>query len=195
MEVEFLLRKNKITIFEGTALLSSATTVKVELEDGAQELEVKNIIIATGARPFIISGVEVDGKQVVPYTEAILQEHLPKAALIIGARAIGMEFATNWNSYGVPVAEAEMLDLVLPNEDPEVRQELEKQIKRQGIKTRVSSKVTRVETLKTKVNVWVETPEGEGKLISFIRAAIEPAPSNPRYLHTVRVKGYKLDGN
>lgn len=162
--VGFLLKKNKITLFEGTARLSAANQVKVALEDGEQVLEAENIIIATGARPFILPGVEVDGKQVVTYHEAILQEELPKSALIIGAGAIGMEFATIWNSYGVPVTVVEMLDRVLPNEDPEVSQELDRQVKKLGIKTQVSSKVTKVETLKTKVNVWVETPEGEEKL-------------------------------
>ena len=69
------------------------------------------------------------------YKEAILQETLPKSALIIGAGAIGMEFATIWNSYGVPVTVVEMLDRVLPNEDREVSQELNKEITKNGIAT------------------------------------------------------------
>ncbi len=161
--VGFLLKKNKITLYEGQAAFSSPKTLQVETKDGKEEIEAENIIIATGAHPLVIPGIEVDGKQVVTYKEAILQEELPKSALIIGAGAIGMEFATIWNSYGVPVTVVEMLDRVLPNEDEEISKELAKQFKRQGIETLVKSKVTKVETLKTKVNVWVETPEGEEK--------------------------------
>lgn len=162
--VGFLLKKNKITLFEGTAVITSPGMVEVQTDDGSQILEGENIVVATGARPWIIPGLEVDGKQVLTYAEAILQEHLPKSVLIVGAGAIGMEFATIWNSYGVPVTVVEMLDRLLPNEDQEVSQELNKLINKQGIKTQLSSKVTKVETLKTKVNVWLETPEGEEKL-------------------------------
>ncbi len=162
--VGFLLKKNKVTLYEGKATFSSPKSLQVETEDGKEELEAENIIIATGAHPLIIPGVEVDGKQVVTYHEAILQETLPKSALIIGAGAIGMEFATIWNSYGVPVTVVEMLDRILPNEDEEISKELDKQVKKQGVKTMVNSKVTKVETLKTKVNVWIEGPDGEEKL-------------------------------
>jgi dihydrolipoamide dehydrogenase len=162
--VGFLLKKNKITLYEGKATFSSPKSLQVETEDGKEELEAENIIIATGAHPLIIPGIEVDGKQVVTYHEAILQETLPKSALIIGAGAIGMEFATIWNSYGVPVTVVEMLDRILPNEDEEISKELDKQVKKQGVKTMVNSKVTKVETLKTKVNVWIEGPDGEEKL-------------------------------
>ena len=162
--VGFLLKKNKIALYEGKATFTSPNTLQVETKDGKEEIGAKNVIIATGAHPLVIPGIEVDGKQVVTYKEAILQEELPKSAVIIGAGAIGMEFATIWNSYGVPVTVVEMLDRVLPNEDEEISSELDKQLKKQGITTLVKSKVTKVETLKSKVNVWVETPEGEEKL-------------------------------
>ncbi|MEE9575246.1 MAG: FAD-dependent oxidoreductase, partial [Gammaproteobacteria bacterium] len=81
-----------------------------------------------------------------------------------GAGAIGLEFATIWNSYGVPVTLVEMLGRVVPNEDEEISKELGKAINKQGITTLVNSKVTKVETLKTKVNVTVETPDGKEKI-------------------------------
>lgn len=162
--VGFLLKKNKIAQYEGEAQFTSPKTLQVKGEEGTENLEGENIIIATGARPWIIPGVEVDGEQVVTYKEAILQESLPKSALIIGAGAIGMEFATIWNSYGVPVTVVEMLDRILPNEDLEISQELNKQIKKNGITTKTSAKVTKVEKLKTKVNITLETAEGEEKL-------------------------------
>ncbi len=84
--------------------------------------------------------------------------------MIVGAGAIGMEFATIWNSYGVPVTVVEMLDRIVPNEDQEISGALQKEINKQGIKTLVKSRVKKVEVLKTKVNVLVDTPDGEAKI-------------------------------
>jgi dihydrolipoamide dehydrogenase len=162
--VEFLLKKNKIDLYSGSAEFISKGKLSVKGPDGIQELEANNIIIATGARPFIIPGIEIDGKQVLTYKEAILQETLPKSAVIVGAGAIGMEFATIWNSYGVPVTVVEMLDRIVPNEDQEISTALQKEINKQGIKTLVNSRVKKVEVLKTKVNVLVDTPDGEEKI-------------------------------
>jgi dihydrolipoamide dehydrogenase len=160
--VEFLMRKNNIIVHRGTAILSAEDTVQVtDAEGSITNLKAENIIIATGARPFIIPGVEVDGKQVVTYREAILQEHLPKSVVIIGAGAIGVEFATIWNSYGVPVTLVEMLDRIVPNEDEEVSKVLAKTFKKRGIAIKTSSKVTGVEKLKTIVKVKVEGKDGE----------------------------------
>jgi dihydrolipoamide dehydrogenase len=162
--VEFLLKKHKIASYSGKAEFTSPTTLRISAEGGSQELSASNLVIATGARPFIIPGIEVDGKGILTYREAILQETLPKSAVIVGAGAIGMEFATIWSSYGVQVTVVEMLDQVLPNEDREISAELSKALAKQGIKVLVTSKVTAVESLKTKVNVAVETPDGEVKL-------------------------------
>lgn len=191
--VGFLLKKNKITQYEGEAIFSSPKTLEVKGAEGTETLQAENIIIATGARPWIIPGVEVDGKQVVTYTEAILQESLPKSALIIGAGAIGMEFATIWNSYGVPVTVVEMMDRVLPNEDREISQELNKQITKQGITTKTGAKVTKVDKLKTKVNVTVETAEGEEKLSADqVLLAASFVPNSDKL--GLEAAGVKLDG-
>jgi dihydrolipoamide dehydrogenase len=156
--VKALMRKNKIEVHRGTARLTSKNTVQITKAEGElTELQAKNIIIATGASPFILPGVEVDGEQVLTYTEAILQEHLPKSALIIGAGAIGVEFATIWKSYGVPVTIVEMLDRIVPNEDEEISKELHKALTKRGIDILTSSKVIGVEKLKTKVKVRVKS--------------------------------------
>lgn len=126
--VEFL-KKNKITLYPGTAVFTSPDTLQVRGANGTKNLQADHIIIATGASPFIIPGIEVDGKRILTYKEAILQETLPKSVLIVGAGAIGMEFATIWNSYGVPVTVVEMLDRVVPNEDEEISAELAKALK------------------------------------------------------------------
>ena len=160
--VEFLMRKNKIDVHMGTAKLSAKDTIQVtDAEGKVAEMKAEYIIIATGASPFVIPGVEIDGKQVVTYKEAILQDSLPKSVVIIGGGAIGVEFATIWNSYDVPVTIVEMLDRVVPNEDEEVSAELAKAFKRKKIALKTGSKVTGVEKLKTTVKVNVLGPEGE----------------------------------
>ena len=164
--VEFLMKKNKITVYSGSAVFTSPNSIEISRETGTEKLQADNIIIATGARPFIIPGVEVDGKQVLTYKEAILQENLPKSVVIVGAGAIGMEFATIWNSYGVEVTVVEMLDRIVPNEDQEISAALQKEIIKQGIKTLVNSRVKKVDVLKTKVNVLVDAPDGEEKISS-----------------------------
>jgi dihydrolipoamide dehydrogenase len=160
--VGFLMKKNKIEVHMGTAKFTAKDTVEVtDAEGKTASHKAKNIIVATGARPFVIPGIEVDGKQVVTYIEAIMQESLPKSAVIIGAGAIGVEFATIWHSYGVEVTLVEMLDRILPNEDPEVSKELQKAFDKKKITTITGGKVTGVEKLKTKVKVKVETGDGE----------------------------------
>ena len=159
--VGFLMKKNKIEVHMGTAKFTAANTLEVSDAEGKTETHTaKNIIVATGARPLVIPGIEVDGKQVVTYIEAILQDTLPKSAVIIGAGAIGMEFATIWHSYGVDVTIVEMLDRLVPNEDPEISKEISKAFAKKKIKTITSGKVTGVEKLKTKVKVNVETADG-----------------------------------
>lgn len=163
--VEFLMKKNKITVHRGMAKLTAKDTVEVATDEGGTEtLKGKNVIVATGASPFVIPGIEVDGKQVVTYREAILQEKLPKSVVIIGGGAIGLEFATIWHSYGIPVTLVEMMDRIAPNEDAEVSKELAKAFTKSGIKIMTSSKVTGVDKLKSKVKVSVETKEGEETL-------------------------------
>ena len=160
--VDFLMRKNKIDVHSGVAKLTGKDSVEVTAEDGKKStLKAKNIIVATGASPFVLPGVEVDGERVVTYREAILQEKLPKSVVIIGAGAIGLEFATVWNSYGVPVTIVEMLDRIAPNEDEEVSKELAKALGKRGITLLTGSKVTGIETLKTKAKVTVESKDGE----------------------------------
>ncbi len=159
--VGFLMRKNSIDVHMGSGKLTAKDTVQVTDKDGkTSELKAKNIVIATGASAFKIPGIEVDGKQVVTYWEAILQESLPKSVVIIGAGAIGVEFATIWNAYGVPVTLVEMLDRIVPNEDPDVSKELTKVFQKNGITMIPGGKVTGVEKLKTKVKVTVETKDG-----------------------------------
>ena len=130
-------------------------------DGNTQELKAKNIIVATGASPFVIPGVEVDGEKVVTYREAILQEKLPESVIIVGSGAIGVEFATIWNSYGVDVTIVEMLPRLIPLEDEEVSAELGKAFKKEKINALTRHKVESIETTKKGVKVTVSSDEGQ----------------------------------
>ena len=131
--VGFLMKKNNIDVYTGRGKLETANKVVVTLADGkTEELNTKNVILATGSYAAAIPGVKVDGEKILTFWEAILQTRQPKSVVIIGAGAIGMEFATIWNSYGVKVTIVEMLPRVLPLEDEEVSTELAKAFKKRG---------------------------------------------------------------
>jgi dihydrolipoamide dehydrogenase len=159
--VGFLMKKNNIPVFMGEARLTKPTVVTVKDADGkTTELNAKSIIVATGASAIVPGGWEVDGEKVITYLEAIMQEELPKSVIVIGSGAIGAEFATVWNSYGVEVTIVEMLPRLVPLEDEEVSKELQKQFEKRGIKCMVGTKVESVEATKTGVKVKVSA---EGK--------------------------------
>ena len=133
--VNFLMRKNNIEVLMGTGKFVSKDKLAVTGDDGeTKEITAKNFIIATGAHSMQIPGIEVDGEKVVSYMEAILQEKMPESVVIIGAGAIGVEFATIWNGYGSDVTIVEMLPRLVPLEDEEIGNELGKSFKRSGIK-------------------------------------------------------------
>jgi dihydrolipoamide dehydrogenase len=159
--VGFLMRKNKIDVHMGTAVFVDAHTVEVTSPDGGKTvLKASNIVIATGASPMLIPGVQADGKNVLTYLEAIVQDHLPESVVVIGASAIGCEFATVWNSYGVEVMLVEMLPRVAPLEDEEVSQELAKAFAKRGIRVMVGTRVEGIEVGGAGVKVKVAGAEG-----------------------------------
>ena len=159
--VGFLMKKNNIAVYMGTARLISAPsngvrTVAVTDKDGkVTELSAKNIIISTGATSAVPGAWKVDGEKVVTYLEAILQERLPKSVIIIGSGAIGMEFSTIWNSYGVDVTIVEMLPRIVPLEDEEVSAEMARAYTKRGIKVLAGHKVESVEATTMGVKVTV----------------------------------------
>ncbi|OGO38973.1 MAG: dihydrolipoyl dehydrogenase [Chloroflexi bacterium RBG_16_56_8] len=159
--VGFLMKKNNITVYMGEAKLKAKDTLTVTGTDKkVTELKAKNIIVATGASAAVPGAWKVDGEKVVTYFEAILQEKLPKSVIVIGSGAIGVEFATVWNSYGVDVTVVEMLPRLVPLEDEEVSKELKKEFEKRGIKCLVGNKVESVEATKAGVKVKVSA---EGK--------------------------------
>jgi len=172
--VGFLMKKNNIDVHMGTAVLKSKTAVEVTDKDGNKKtLEAKNVVVATGARAAMIPGIAADGKKVVTYWEAILQETLPKSVVVVGSGAIGVEFSTVWNAYGAKVTLVEMLPGLVPLEDEEVGKELAKQFEKAGIMVKVGTKVEGVdasgEIVKVKVNgaAGAETLEAEQALVAI----------------------------
>jgi dihydrolipoamide dehydrogenase len=160
--VGFLMKKNAIDVHTGTGKVTARNTVVVTDKDGkTSELKTKHIVVATGASVAVPPGWQIDGEKVVTYLEAILQEKLPKSVVIIGAGAIGVEFATVWNSYGVNVTIVEMLPRLVPLEDEEVSEELGKAFKRRKINFLVGTRVQGIQATETGVQVKVASDQGE----------------------------------
>lgn len=170
--IAFLMKKNNIAVFMGTAKLTGPNAVSVTDKDGSlTQLAAKNIIVATGASSAAPGAWKVDGEKVITYREAILQEKLPKSVVVIGSGAIGVEFSTAWSSYGVDVTIVEMLPRIVPLEDEEVSAELEKAFKKRGIKVLAGHKVEAVEATDSGARVTVSS-NGENKVLEAEQALV-----------------------
>lgn len=156
-----LMRKNKIDVHMGAARLTAPNQVEVTSKDGqTQTLAASHVVIATGARVAPPAAFNVDGQKVVTYLEAILQDHVPASAVVIGAGAIGAEFSTIWNAYGAKITLIEMLPTVVPREDEEVGQELAKQFTRAGMIVKTNTRVEKIDASGDQVKVTVSGPGG-----------------------------------
>lgn len=142
--VEFLLKKNKVLSVAGEATLLNAGTVEVNTSSGVETLKSKHIVIATGARARELPGLEADGDLVWMYKDALRPKRMPKKLLVIGSGAIGIEFASFYNTLGAETTVVEVMDRILPVEDKEISAFAKKQFKKQGM--RVLEKAT-VKTL------------------------------------------------
>ena len=151
--IHFLMKKNKVTEYEGRGTFADAHTIDVAKADGSTErITFDNAIISTGSKVRLLPGVQLS-KNVVTYEEQILTRDLPGSIVIVGAGAIGMEFAFVLSNYGVKVTIIEFLDRALPNEDVEVSKEIQKQYKKYGIDILTSTKVESVTDDGSKVTV------------------------------------------
>ncbi len=154
--VAYLLKKNSIEVITGTACLLAKDRIGVKDASGKdEEIIARNIVLATGAHASSIPGISIDGKRILSYHEAILQEHLPASVVIVGAGAIGAEFATVWSSYGVQVTLVEMLPRVLPLEDEEIGLELGRAFQKHQIQVLTSAQVKAINPGATNVTVQV----------------------------------------
>lgn len=160
--VQFLMKANKIEVIKGKGVFESAKEVKV-LDDKDKEVErvkAKYFIIATGARARELPGLEIDGETIIEYEKGMKLEKQPKKLLIIGAGAIGVEFAYFYNSIGTEVTIVEIQKNLVPIEDEEIGKELAKNFKKKGINVLTESSVEKVEKKKGKVVATVKTKKG-----------------------------------
>jgi dihydrolipoamide dehydrogenase len=161
--VEFLMRKNNIERIKGYGKFVSTNEIEVYEDDKVVEtINAKNIIIATGARPKSISSIPVDYKKIITSSEAMTLDKLPKELIVIGAGAIGVEFAYFYSVLGTKVTIVEMLDHILPIEDKEVSEVLESNFKKRGITIMTKAMVQKAKVVRNKVEVDIEH-EGETK--------------------------------
>jgi len=171
--VGFLMKKNKIDVHMGTAKVTARDTVIITDSEGkTTELKAKNIIVATGASVAVPRGWNVDGEKIVTYLEAIQQEKMPKSAIVIGGGAIGVEFATVWNSYGSHVTGVEMLPRIVPNEDEEVSVELTKAFGRRKINVLAGHRVESLEVTENGVRVKVVSEKDGEKILEAAQALV-----------------------
>jgi dihydrolipoamide dehydrogenase len=152
--IGFLFKKNGVTHIQGSATLVGPKKVKVE--PSGQTLEGKALIIATGARPRSLPGITIDGQRIITSREALELTQVPRRLVVVGAGAIGMEFAYVFRAYGADVTVIEMLPHVLPLEDDEIAAEVAKAFKKQGIKTLVNTRTEGVDLVADGVTVRVK---------------------------------------
>ena len=154
--VKFLFKKNKIESIIGTARLLDQNTIKIEDNQDIDKITANNIILATGAHPRTIPGTKIDGENILSSRSALEMKELPESMIIIGAGAIGVEFGYIFNSFGVDVEIIEMMDQILPLEDKEIVRTLQREFKKQKIKTFTSSKVEKIEEIDGRLRVAIE---------------------------------------
>ena len=160
--VQYLFKKNKIELIQGTGKLTTNKTVEVAATDGTTaELTAKNIIIATGARSKQLPNLPQDGEKVIGYRKAMTLEKQPESMIVVGSGAIGSEFAWFYNAIGTKVTLVEYLPNVVPLEDEDVSKQLGREFKKAGIKVMTGAEVLSVDTSGEKVKAVIKTKKGE----------------------------------
>ena len=152
-----LMKKNKVSVFMGAATLAGKGKVSVKSKDGEETLTAKNIVLATGARARNLPGLEADGKRVWMYKDALQPPHMPKKLLVIGSGAIGIEFASFYNTLGADTTVVEVMDRILPVEDEEISKFAKKQFEKQGMKIMQKAVVKQLDRADDKVTAHIET--------------------------------------
>jgi dihydrolipoamide dehydrogenase len=154
--VGHLMKKNKVEVVMGEASLPAKGKVSVKTEKGTEELQAKNIILATGARARELPGLEGDGDLVWTYKDALVPKRMPKKLLVIGSGAIGIEFASFYNTLGAETTVVEVMDRILPVEDAEISAFAKKSFAKQGMKIMEKTMVKQLDRGKGKVTAHIE---------------------------------------
>jgi dihydrolipoamide dehydrogenase len=175
--VGFLMKKNKVAVIWGDASIDAPGKITVKKSQveapkgalGAGAYQAKHIIVATGARPRVLPGLESDKKLVWTYFEAMVPERMPKSLLVVGSGAIGIEFASFFHTMGSEVTVVEVLPQILPVEDAEIAGLARKRFEKQGIKILTSTKVTKLEKKSDSVLATIDDGKGKPQAMEFER--------------------------
>ncbi|MFQ5959981.1 MAG: dihydrolipoyl dehydrogenase [Candidatus Methylomirabilales bacterium] len=163
--VEYLMKKNKVTVVPGEGKLTGQGQIRVTKDGKVTDLQAERILLATGTRPREIPGVPVDGKRIITSTEALNLPQVPRTLLIIGAGAVGVEFADIYDAYGSEIILIEMLPRLLPTEDAEISSFLERIFTKRGMKILTGTKVEEVTVKGEQVSLRV-SKEGKSEEIT-----------------------------
>jgi len=175
--VEGLLKKNRVTTVVGFGRIKHPRLVEVTAADGAKtEIETKNILLATGSEAKFFPGMEPDGKGILTNREVLALRTQPKSMVVIGAGAVGIEFASCFNSFGTKVTVVEMLPQVVPLEDEEVARELEKILTKRGIKFRTGTKTESIKRAKDGYDVTLGGATSETVNVEAVVVAVGRRP-------------------
>jgi len=189
--VTYLMKKNKVTVFNGFGKIAGKGKVEVALDSGKKEtIETKNIIIATGSVVRPIPGFETDGKQVVNSDHILELTSVPKSMIVMGSGAVGVEFASVYARFGCDTTVIELLDRIVPIEDADVSKELLRSFKKQGIKCEVGIKLDKLE--KNKKGVKVSGKNAKGDAVSFEAEMLLVAVGRMPYLEKLGLENTKV---
>jgi dihydrolipoamide dehydrogenase len=160
--IEYLMKKNKVTVFKGTGKLALPGKIEVTGADGAKQIvESKAIIIATGSAVRPIPGFDTDGERVVNSDHILELKETPKSLIVMGSGAVGVEFASVYSRFGAETTIVELLPRLVPLEDEEVSKELERSFRKRGIKSQVDTKLDKLEKTDKGIRVSGKTSKGE----------------------------------
>ncbi len=172
--IGYLMKKNKIQVFDGTAKLKGKGVVAVAGKEGAAmaDVQAKHIIIATGARARVLPGLEPDGRLVWTYKEAMIPKSMPKSLLVVGSGAIGIEFASFYRTLGADVTVVEIMDRVLPVEDEEISRLARKSFEKQGMKILTGTSVESLQKGADSVTATLKAGDGATQSITVDRVIL-----------------------
>src|SRR5210317_1511351 len=160
--IDFLMKKNKIDVYHGLGSFKDATHVLINMSDGnSEEIESKNVIIATGSKPANLPFIKLDKKRIITSTEALNLEKVPKHLIVIGGGVIGVELGSVYARLGAKVSVVEFMDSLIPTMDKTMGKELQKVLKKSGFEYYLGHKVTKVEVKGSNVKVTAENSKGE----------------------------------
>ncbi|WP_405397709.1 dihydrolipoyl dehydrogenase [Maribacter sp. Asnod2-G09] len=160
--IEFLMDKNKITVYEGVGSFKDARHVNIKKNDGkTEEIEAKNVIIATGSKPSTLPFIKLDKERIITSTEALELKEVPKHMIVIGGGVIGLELGQVYKRLGAEVTVVEFMDRIIPGMDAALSKELTKVMKKQKVKFALSHKVKSVERKGDQVIVKADNKKGE----------------------------------